>query len=50
MCSIEEKKSKYNYIEMNILEKYNLNDEERFKALHEDLIKRYTEQTELLQI
>jgi len=50
MCSIEEKKSEFDYIDNDVLEKYRLSDEEKFKLLHEELKKLHAKQDELIAV
>ncbi len=44
MCSIEEKKYDYYFLEEDVLQKYKLDDEKAFNVLHEELKKMYIDQ------
>ena len=50
MCNIEEKKADFDYIENSILEKYKIDDEEKFNKIHEDLKKNFSEHSELVEV
>jgi putative nucleotidyltransferase with HDIG domain len=46
LCSIEEKKYDFSYLEEDVLERFNINNEKTFSALHLDLQKKYLEHNE----
>jgi len=46
MCSIEEKKYDFYYLEEEVLDRYNLNNEKDFNAVHANLQKKFAEQNE----
>lgn len=46
MCSIEDKKYDYFFLEEEVLQRFNLDDEKAFTALHEEIRKKYKEQNE----
>ncbi|MBN2159799.1 MAG: HDOD domain-containing protein [Spirochaetes bacterium] len=43
MCAIEDKKSDFFYIEEEVLERFNINNEESFTEIHADLMKKFAE-------
>jgi len=44
MCSIEEKKYDYYFLEEEVLQRFNLDDEKAFNDLHEEMKKKYNDQ------
>jgi putative nucleotidyltransferase with HDIG domain len=49
MCGIETKKYDFHYFEEDVLGRFDINDEEKFNRLHEEMKKRYEQQDELLR-